>query len=65
MTIRIFCGEYAATISDRLAADGIPHTLDQAGTIKVTTDRIWIVRSIAAEFKVPAVQIDHGIFVAV
>lgn len=65
MTIRIFGGVLAATISDRLTANGIPHTIGFSGTIEATTDRLMIVKSIAAEFKVPTVQINHSIFVAV
>lgn len=65
MTIRIFCGEYAAAISDRLNADDIPHTIDQTGTIEATTDRLMIVKSIASEFQIPAlIQITTDVFVA-
>lgn len=65
MTIRIFGGEDAATISDRLTANGIPHTIGFSGTIEATTDRLMIVKSIAAEFQIPAlIQITTDVFVA-
>lgn len=68
MTIRIFCGNcgnLAAAISDRLTADGIPHTIDSLGTIEATTDRLMIVKSIATRYQVPAlIQVTTDVFVA-